>query len=248
MSKDKVKIKTKKPKKSWAEEWCRERAIELFTFYRDYVITLHPVHGIVGVASGLENALLQEQFLRRSIAAECMHVDVNAMIAKVRPGLQVMKRPDSPNMDPYRQEAETPVPEKAEPPPHLADPFDNSDVILDGSPHPSDVEASDVGTFNPTETLAQVAQRLGKKATEVLLKVLAWPDDERPTGVHINTHLTAEQVKRIEDDFKNEKPFPSPDKQPPFMPRRSPLEGSVRLDGVSNPGARGSWGRGLRYD
>lgn len=41
--------------------------------------------------------------------------------------------------------------------------------------------------------------------------------------------------------------FPSPHKQPPFMPRVSPAS-NVRLDGVSNPGIRGSSGRGIRYD
>lgn len=44
---------------------------------------------------------------------------------------------------------EVPVPERTSPPPALHDPFDNSDMVLDGSRPESD---SDVGTFNPEKT------------------------------------------------------------------------------------------------
>ena len=196
----KVKVKTKRLKVDpWVQEWCTEHALEL-AHYRGLVVAIHPQNGIVTIARDLENLTAQVGFLRRSIASECAAIDVDGALSMIgRPGLRVMKRPDSPNMDPHRQEAKAPVPEKTDPPPPLSppiDPFDN-EVTLDGARLP-EFEVGDVGTFNPK------------------------PEDKAT-------------------------PFPSPDKQPKFMPRRSPLS-DVRLDGVSNPGIRGSSGRGIRYD
>jgi len=157
--KHKRRIKEQEPQTDdWVQPWCEEHVGALLQ-YRGQVVTLHPTFGIVGVANNVELALVQEQHLRRSIARECYHIGVDSMLEKLG-----WKEPA----------AETPVPEKKDPPPALNDPFDNSDMIIDGS-----------------------------------------------------------------------NPFPSPHKQPPYMPRTP--GGSVRLDGVSNPGIGRSLG-GLRFD
>lgn len=244
MSKQDKKAKPARPK--WVTAWCKEHAVALER-YRDMVITVHREYGIVAVSHDISDAIIRSPHLKRSVFKKSCFVEVDETVLGPKPiNMSELLADTAANTLPRmlaHEAPDVPVPEETDPPPPLAppyDPFDN-DLVIDGS-RP---EVGDVGTFNPTESLTQVAQRLGKKSTEVLMKVLAWPDDERPPGIHIHTQLTVEQVKKIEEEFKS---FPSPDKQPPFMPRHSPSGGSVRLDGVSNPSARGSWGRSTRID
>jgi len=92
-------------------------------------------------------------------------------------------------------------------------------------------------------TLVAYAQKKGKKATEVLMKLLGWGRE----GVHVNTKLDPETIKQLDEEYDppvvdvatpTSESLPrnaieSPHKQPPFQPRKAPWDRGVVFDGVS---------------
>ena len=117
-------------------------------------------------------------------------------------------------------------------------PYGDDDEAIDGA-RPADEE--DPFTSIAPTTVLQFATRWNLKSTDVLLKVLGWGKKD----VHINSPLDAETLEMLGREFnvKERPPFPSPHRQPPFMPRPAPYTRDIVVDG-----GRAALGRGLRID
>ena len=95
------------------------------------------------------------------------------------------------------------------------------DGLITGSMWVDGDRSSVLAEVADLETIDQVATRLKKRPTEVLIKVLAW--EERPADTTLKTMLTPDQVKRLENDLTCEdvlKGMRSPHRQPNLQPLR----------------------------
>ena len=217
----------KKRKDKWVQVWVKDN-IDKLVPYRGLCVTLHPEHGIVCIARDVLNAIKQVEFLRRSIAAECVHCDVFALLKKAgwkdpfesQAPFDVAERekdkrrgrgkdkPREAKVWKRKRKVDDPVPQLKDPP---ADPHNG---LPDLSPLAPPIDLFDNGVVLDGASNPSVAP----EPAEV-------PKD--PQGWSLIPSGSA---------------FPSPHKQPSFQPRTGGFDRGILIDGA------GRSIRGPRYD
>jgi hypothetical protein len=216
---------------SWIVSWCADHEDVLANFL-GLVVTVHPEFGIVSAAPDRTKAIILRHYLRRSIARVSHTLNVDATLDELGWFDRTIN-------------AEQPVPESQDPPEPLVpvnesfdstvlldgshDPRSETPLALDGWPIVDGISMKPSGSFSDPVgvTVQQYANKHKLRATEVLMKLIS-----RGTGgCTINSTLTEEEISMLDRELS---PFPSPDKQPPYTPRRE----------LSHPVGR----CGLRFD
>lgn len=233
---------TKKAKErfvDWCDKWCAEHIDQLLE-HRGMIITVHPRHGIVGVANTLTQSLARDQFLRRSIMMKSYHVNVDATLVRVgwkEPTKRPSRKKNHPGWSKVREPSD-PIPQ-----------WETPDL--------SPVDLPDVDDNTPSKShrmkLIDYAKLRDQKATNVLLKLIEWGHQD----INIHTELDEATLDQLDLHYKvttaihelvsGSNPFPSPHKQPDFMPMKMDHDDAV-IDGAGAHYYRSIRSRGPTFD